>query len=149
MTTTAIIITIILSVIKLLASCLPTSTVNWILKKFELHFELSHANTSLTIQGKRLEGEDKQQVIEHYNEAKFLKKQHIFPGNERLFLQREDGGTPLIVDTKQGKKDIRLHVFIYNDHIDVVKQYKKKLAAYTLSSDNLQERSMQLSSELA
>ena len=149
MTTTAIIITIILSVIKLLASCLPTSTVNWILKKFELHFELSHANTSLTIQGKRLEGEDKQQVIEHYNEAKFLKKQHIFPGNERLFLQREDGGTPLIVDTKQGKKDIRLHVFIYNDRIDVVKQYKKKLAAYTLSSDNLQERSMQLSSELA
>ncbi|MFJ7755312.1 YfmQ family protein [Peribacillus muralis] len=149
MTTTAIIITIIISIIKLLASCLPTSTVNWILKKFELHFELDQANTSLTIQGKHLEGEDKLRVINYYNEAKFLKKKHIFPGNERLFLQPEDNGTPLVFETKQGKKDIKLHVFIYNDHIDVVKQYKKKLAAYTLSSDCLQERSMQLSSDLA
>ncbi|KWW17612.1 hypothetical protein AS888_21575 [Peribacillus simplex] len=149
MTTTALILTIFFSIIKLLVSCLPTSTVNWILKKFELHFELNQAHTSLTIQGKRLEGEDKLHVINHYNEAKFLKKKHIFPGNERLFLHPENGGTPLIFDTKQGKKDIKLHVFIYPDHIDVVKQYKKKLAAYTLSCDSLQERSMRLSSDLA
>src|SRR5689334_10545053 len=102
MTTTAIAITIILGIIKILVSCLPTSTVNWILKKFELHFELNQVNTSLMIKGKRLEGEDKLQVINDYNEATFLMKKHIFPGNERLFLHPENGGTPLVFDTKQG-----------------------------------------------
>ena len=142
MTTTALVLTILASLIKLLLTCLPTDAVNWILKKFELHFKLDQADALLTMAGKSLEGEEKLQVIESYNEAKFLKEKHIFPGNEQLFLQPEDGGTPLVVDTKQGKKEVRLHVFIYNDRVDVVKQYKKKLRAYSLSSDILQSRSV-------
>lgn len=142
MSTTAIVLTIIASIIKLLVSCLPTDAVNWILKKFDLHFEINHADTSLTMDGKSLEGEDKLQVINHFNKAKFLKKKHIFPGNEHLFLHPEGSETSFVFDTKQGKKAIRLHVFIYNDRIDVVKQYKKKLAAYSLFSDSLQKRSI-------
>lgn len=74
MSTTAIVLTIIASIIKLLVSCLPTDAVNWILRKFDLHFEISHADTSLTMDGIPLEGEEKLQVINHFNEAKFLKK---------------------------------------------------------------------------
>ncbi|MBT2671495.1 hypothetical protein J7E95_11770 [Streptomyces sp. ISL-14] len=76
--------------------------------------------------------------------TRFLKKNHIFPGNEQLFLHPEHSGTPLVIDTKRSKKDVRLFVYIYNDHVDVVKQYKKKVISYSLLSDSLQERSVPL-----
>ncbi|MEK4534256.1 YfmQ family protein [Peribacillus sp. FSL K6-1552] len=142
MTLPVLILTILISLVKLLVTCLPTDAANWIISKFKLHSELSDANCIVTIDGKRLEGEDKIQVINYFNEAIFLKKNHIFPGNEQLFLHPENNGTPLVIDTKSGKKDVRLLVHIYNDHVDVVKQYKKKSVAYSLLSDSLQERSM-------
>ncbi|MFJ7512442.1 YfmQ family protein [Peribacillus simplex] len=142
MTLPVLILTIILSLLKLLVTCLPTDAVNWILSKFKMHSEISDANAIVTFDGKRLEGEDKIQVINYFNEAKFLKKNHIFPGNEQLFLHPENSGTPIIIDTKRGKNDVRSFVYIYNDHVDVVKQYKNKVIAYSLLSESLQERSM-------
>lgn len=46
------------------------------------------------------------------------------------------------MDVKKGKNEVRLYVYIYNDHVDVVKQYKNKVVAYSLLSESLQERSM-------
>ncbi|MBX9953502.1 hypothetical protein H7T43_01075 [Peribacillus simplex] len=142
MTWPVLILTIILSLLKLLVTCLPTDAVNWILSKFKIHSEISDADAIVTFDGKRLEGEDKIQVLNYFNEAKFLKKNHIFPGNEKLFLHPENSGTPIIIDVKRGKNDVRLHVYIYNDHVDVVKQYKNKVVAYSLLSESLQERPM-------
>ncbi|MDM5210883.1 YfmQ family protein [Peribacillus sp. NJ4] len=142
MTVPVLILTIILSLLKLLVTCLPTDAVNWIMSKFKMHSEISDANAIVTFDEKRLEGEDKIQVINYFNEAKFLKKNHIFPGNEKLFLHPENSGTPIIIDTKRGKNDVRLFVYIYNDHVDVVKQHKNKVVAYSLLSESLQERSM-------
>ncbi|WP_412761050.1 YfmQ family protein [Peribacillus frigoritolerans] len=56
----------------------------------------------------------------------------------------DDSGTPLVIDTKRGKKDVSLFVYIYSDRVNVVKRYKKKLISYSLFSDSLQERSMPL-----
>jgi len=123
-------------------TCLPTGAVEWLISKFEIHSKLSDANVSLTFDGKRLEGEDRIQFINYFNEATFLKQQYIFPGNEELYLHPENSQTPLVIDTKRGKKDVRLFVYSYNDHVDVVKQYKKKVVAYSLLSDSLQKRSM-------
>lgn len=142
MTWPVLILTIILSLLKLLVTCLPTDAVNWILSKFKIHSEISDADAIVTFDGKRLEGEDKIQVLNYFNEAKFLKKNHIFPGNEKLFLHPENSGAPIIIDVKRGKNDVRLYVYIYNDHVDVVKQYKNKVVAYSLLSESLQERSM-------
>ncbi|MGG4197782.1 YfmQ family protein [Peribacillus frigoritolerans] len=142
MTWPVLILTIILSLLKLLVTCLPTDAVNWIMNKFKIHSEISDADAIVTFNGKRLEGEDKVQVLHYFNEAKFLKKNHIFPGNEKLFLHPENSGTPVIMDVKRGKNDVRLYVYIYNDHVDVVKQYKNKVVAYSLLSESLQERSM-------
>ncbi|MFE4707145.1 YfmQ family protein [Peribacillus simplex] len=138
------ILTIILSLLKILVSCLPTDAVNWIISKFKIHSEISDENANVTFDGKRLEGEEKIQVINYFNNARFLKKNHIFPGNEQLFLHPENSGTPLVIDTKRSKKDVRLFVYIYDDHVDVVKQYKKKVISYSLLSDSLQERSVPL-----
>ncbi|CAK6477874.1 YfmQ family protein [Peribacillus castrilensis] len=142
MTWPVLILTIILSLLKLLVTCLPTDAVNWIMSKFKIHSEISDADAIVTFDGKRLEGKDKIQVLNYFNEAKFLKKNHIFPGNEKLFLHPENSGTPIIIDVKRGKNDVRLYVYMYNDHVDVVKQYKNKVVAYSLLSESLQERSM-------
>ncbi|MFE4142217.1 YfmQ family protein [Peribacillus sp. YIM B13472] len=144
MTLPVLILTIILSLLKILVSCLPTDAVNWIIGKFKIHSEISDENAIVTFDGKRLEGEEKIQIINYFNNARFLKKNHIFPGNEQLFLHPENSGTPLVIDTKRSKKDVRLFVYIYNDHVDVVKQYKKKVISYSLLSDSLQERSVPL-----
>ena len=144
MTLPVLILTIILSLLKILVSCLPTDAVNWIISKFKIHSEIIDGNAIVTFDGKHLEGEEKIQVINYFNNARFLKKNHIFPGNEQLFLHPENSGTPLVIDTKRGKKDVRLLIFIYNDRVDVVKLYKKKVISYSLFSDSLQERSMPL-----
>ncbi|WP_375781429.1 YfmQ family protein [Peribacillus simplex] len=149
LTLPVLILTIILSLLKILVSCLPTDAVNWIISKFKIHSEISDENAIVTFEGKRLEGEEKIQVINYFNNARFLEKNHIFPGNEQLFLHPENSGSPLVIDTKRGKKDVRLFVYIYNDHVDVVKQYKKKVISYSLFSDSLQERSVPLISSFA
>ncbi len=140
--TWAVLSIILISSVKILMTCLPTGPVEWLIRKFEIHSKLSETNVTVSIGGKRLEGEDKIQVINYFNEATFLKQHYIFPGTEELFLHPENSETPLVIDTKRGKKDVRLFVFSYNDHIDVVKQYKKKVVAYSLLSDNLQKRSL-------
>lgn len=144
MTLPVLIVTSILSLLKILVSCLPTDAVNWIISKFKIHSEISGGNAIVTFDGKRLKGEEKIQVINYFNSARFLKKNHIFPVNEELFLHPENSETPLVIDTKRGKKDVRLFVYIYSDRVDVVKRYKKKLISYSLFSDSLQECSMPL-----
>lgn len=139
MTTWFIVSLILVCVIKIIVTSLPTSVVDSLLRKFELHPKLSDATVTVTIDGERLEGEDKMQVIHHFNEALFLEKYYAPPANS---------GTPLIIDTKNGKNDVRLFVYSYNDHVDVFKQYKKKVVAYSLRSDVLQKRSMLVTEDL-
>ncbi|KKB72519.1 MULTISPECIES: YfmQ family protein [Bacillus] len=131
---------ILMSLVKLVLTCLPSGVVEWISAKFEVHSKLSGENADVTIGGKRLEGQDKKEVIQHFNEAIFMEKYYIYPGDEHLYLHPKDSGTPVVIDTKKGKKDVRLWIFAYNDRVDVVKQYKKKVVAYCLQSDILQKR---------
>jgi hypothetical protein len=135
---------ILMGCIKILASCLPSSVAKWITSKFELHQKLSEATATVTIDRKRLEGEDKVQVINYFNEGIFLKQYYIHPGNEQYYLHPDNGKTPLVIDidTKKAKNNVKLFIYIYNDHVDVVKQYKKKVIAYCLLSDGLQKGSI-------
>lgn len=130
---------ILLSIVKIVVTCLPTGSVNWLIRKFETHSKLNEENLTLTIDGRPLEGDNKTKVINEFNEAIFLKKHYIFPGTEELFLNPENSGPPLVIDTKRGKKEIKLFLYRYHDRIDVVKQDKKKIIAYSLLSDTLQK----------
>ena len=131
---------ILMSLVKLVLTCLPSGVVEWISAKFEVHSKLSGENADVTISGKRLEGQAKKEVIQHFNEAIFMEKYYIYPGDEHLYLHPKDSGPPFVIDTKKGKKDVRLWIFTYDDRVDVVKQYKKKVVAYCLQSDILQKR---------
>ena len=140
---------ILMGILKIVVSSLPNSTVGWLIGKFELHSKLSEANVSITIDGKPLEGEDKAQVIHKFNEATFVERYYIFPGYEQAYLHPENGGNPLVIDTKGRKKTVRLFVYIYDGHVNVVKQYKKKVVAYKLLSDSLQKTSSVSNRDLA
>jgi len=142
--TWAVVSIIIVSTIKILMTCLPTGPVEWLIRKFEIHSKLNETDVTITINGKSLVGGEKLQVIQHFNEAAYLKQHYIYPGTEELFLHPENSNTPLVIDTKSGKKDVRLFVFSYNDRIDVVKQYKKKVIAYSLSSEPLQKSTLEV-----
>ncbi|MEC1753309.1 YfmQ family protein [Bacillus mojavensis] len=135
--TWAIVMLILMSLVKIVLTCLPTGVIEWLLSKFEVHAKVNNEDAVLSVDGKRLEGEEKRNMIDQFNEAVFLEKYYIYPGDEERYLYPENGGTPLVIDTKKGKKDVKLYVYSYDDHIDVVKQYKKKVIAYRLLSESM------------
>ncbi|MCM3773681.1 YfmQ family protein [Priestia aryabhattai] len=133
---------ILVSALKILVTCLPTPVVKWLMTKFQLHPTLDDQNVTITVDGKHLEGKDKIQVIDYFNKATFFKQYYVHEGNKDYYKHLEDSETPLVIDTKKGKNDVRLCVYSYHDHVDVVKQYKKKIIAYSLLSDHLQKQSI-------
>ncbi|WP_226556420.1 YfmQ family protein [Priestia aryabhattai] len=133
---------ILVSTLKILITCLPTPVVKWLMTKFQLHPTLDDQNVTVTVDGKHLEGKDKMQVIDYFNKATFLKQYYVHEGNKDYYKHLEDSETPLVIDTKKGKNDVRLCVYSYHDHVDVVKQYKRKIIAYSLLSDHLQKQSI-------
>ncbi|WP_404357334.1 YfmQ family protein [Cytobacillus firmus] len=139
--TWAVLVPIILvSLLKIVVTCMPTGTVNWLIRKFETHSRLDVKEVTVTIGDNRLEDEEKLQIINQFNEGIFIKKHYIHPGNEQLFLQPEISGIPIVIEFLQG--DETVFVYSYNDRIDVVKQRRKKVIAYSLISDSLQSSSL-------
>lgn len=117
----------------------PSAVVDWVISKFALHPKLDAKVVIVTFNGKHLEEEEKIRFTDYFNVAAFLKKYYIFPGNEKLFLHPDTNVTPFVINTIRGKKDVNIFVFRYDDHVDVVKQYKKKVVSYSLRSDSLQQ----------
>lgn len=121
----------------------PSALVGWILNKFEVHPKLEAKNITITFNGNRLKKEEENKFIDSFNEAQFLYKNHIFPGNEELFLHPETSIIPHIIYFKKKAKEITWHVYSYGDQVDVVKQQKKKITSYTLESKYIQSLSLQ------
>lgn len=140
MTTWFIVTLFIFGALKVLVSSMPTSVVESIISRFELHQKLDEENTTVTVDGESIEGEMKLQVIHEFNEALFLDK-HYFPP--------QGNGTPIVMETKKGKREIRFTIYSYEEHVDVVKQYKKKVVAYRLRSKSLQSRSVAVTEDYA
>ncbi|UNP74955.1 YfmQ family protein [Bacillus nitratireducens] len=140
MTTWFIVTLFIFGALKVLVSSMPTSVVESIISRFELHQKLDEENTTVTVDGESIEGEMKVQVIHEFNEALFLDK-HYFPP--------QGNGTPIVMKTKKGKREIRFSIYSYEEHVDVIKQYKKKVVAYRLRSKSLQSRSVAVTEDYA
>lgn len=115
----------------------PNIVVGWALKKFELHQQLDPNHLTITYNGKVLEEEAKKQLTTYFNESTFLKKHYIFPGHEKLFLEPKTDVPPFVINVIKGKKNIQYFVYSTEGQVDIVKQYKKKVIAYSVHSDNL------------
>ncbi|KPH74997.1 YfmQ family protein [Oceanobacillus caeni] len=132
-----IIITVLGAILKFLMSP-PSALVGWMLSKFELHPKLNPENITVTLNGNPLEGEEKIGFTNYLNEAHFLERDHIYPGNEELFLHPETDVIPFVVNVTNRKREMNLFVYCYDHQVDVVKQWKKKVASYSLRSESLQ-----------
>ncbi len=130
------VISILFLFLKLLMSP-PSALVGWFLSKFALHPKLNSKDVTITFNGEHLEEEEKSRFTDHFNEANFLEKHYIFPGNEKLFLHPETNVTPFVMNVKRGKEDVNYFVYKSDNHVDVVKQHKKKVVSYSLNSDSL------------
>jgi len=133
-----VIIVVIFALLKMLTSP-PSALVGWLVSNFALHPKLNSKDITITFNGKQLEEEEKNRFTELFNEALFLKRYNIFQGNEDLFLNPETSVIPFVINVKSRKKEMTFYVYRYDDHVDVVKQWKKKVASYRLSSECLQK----------
>lgn len=138
MTWTALAVLVGGILLKLLTSP-PSAVVGWVVSKFALHPKLDSKYVTITFNGKHLEGEEKIKFIDYFNEALFLEMNHIFPGNETLFIHPETNVIPFVINVKHRKKEVNFFVYTYDDHVDVVKRQKKKIASYSLRSEYLQK----------
>jgi len=136
--TWTVVITVVIGIIIKLIMSPPSSVVAWVLSKFALHPKLDSKDVIVTFNGKLLEEKEKIRMINYFNEAYILKKYYIFPGKEELFLHPDTNVIPFVINVKKGEKDVNFFIYSYDDHVDVVKQSKKKVESYSLRSDHLQ-----------
>ncbi|WHT49584.1 YfmQ family protein [Sporosarcina thermotolerans] len=116
--------------------------VEWLMNRFAIHSKIDPNDITVTFNGKRLEEEDKNRLSDYFNEAQFVKRNHIFPGTEESFLHPETAVIPFIINVQSRKKEMNFYLYPYDDHVDVVKQWKKKIISFTLSSEPLQNFSI-------
>ncbi|MDA1674587.1 YfmQ family protein [Bacillus cereus group sp. TH152-1LC] len=128
MTTWFIVALIIFGLLKIIVTSIPTSVVDSLISRFELHPKLGDEEVTITIEDRILQGEEKTQIINYFNDAIFVEQYYAPPINN---------GTPIVIGTKRGKTDIRFFIYIHDEHVDVVKKYKKKVIAYKLLSREL------------
>ena len=138
MTWTTILIILLGAILKFLMTP-PSALVAWVLSKFALHPKLDSKDIHVSFNGTELAEEEKIKFNDYFNEALFLERQHIFPGNEKSFLNPDTTIIPFVIKVKSRKKETNFFVYCNDDNIDVVKQQKKKVACYSLSSEFLQK----------
>ncbi|ASV66855.1 MULTISPECIES: YfmQ family protein [Cytobacillus] len=112
----------------------PSAAVAWLLKKFAIHQEINEKEITLVYDSQLIEGQVKEKVVTMYNEASFLKRIHIYPGNEDLFMPHNQKTVPYHICYSKGKKKIQLYLYIEEKYLTVVKQTKRKLIAYQMSA---------------
>ena len=120
---------IVFGAFKVLVSSMPTSTIDAIIKKFELHPTLNIDDVTISLNGERIDEKKKREILTHFNEGIFLER-HYFPPNS--------SGTPLIIEMNNPNKKISFAVYSYDEHVDVFKTYKRKVIAYRIRSKYLQ-----------
>ena len=116
----------------------PSALVGWVVSKFALHPKIDATYVTVTYNGEKLEEIEKNQFAKYFNEALFLERNHIFPGTEHSFLNPDTEVIPYIVSVKKNNKETNFFLYCSEDQVDVVKQWKKKVASYSLSSEYLQ-----------
>lgn len=131
-------IAIIIGIILVFISSPTSALVGWVLSKFTLQPKFDPKEISVTFNGKHLEEEEKIRFNDYFNEAQFLERIHIFPGNEKMFLHPETTVIPFVINVKS-RKEMNFFVYSYDDHVDVVKQWKKKVTSFSIRSERLQK----------
>lgn len=133
---------VVFSLLKLLVTSLPSGVVERLFSRYSVHAKVTSDQTTIMFEDRPLDDQQTSEIIQHFNDAIFIERYYIYPGDEERFLHPQEGPAPLTMQTKIGKHDVTLYLYHYDDHVDVVRQFthkpKKKLTAYRLRSEPLQ-----------
>lgn len=133
---------VVFSLLKLLVTSLPSGVVERLFSRYAVHAKITSDQTTIMFEDRPLDDQQTSEIIQHFNDAIFIERYYIYPGDEERFLHPQEGPAPLTMQTKLGKHDVTLYLYHYDDHVDVVRQFthkpKKKLTAYRLRSEPLQ-----------
>nr|MDH3177265.1 YfmQ family protein [Bacillus pumilus] len=133
---------VVFSLLKLLVTSLPSGVVERLFSRYAVHAKVTSDHTTIMFEDRPLDDQQASEIIQHFNDAIFIERYYIYPGDEERFLRPQEGPAPLTMKTKLGKHDVTLYLYHYDDHVDVVRQFthkpKKKLTAYRLRSEPLQ-----------
>ncbi|MER3125815.1 YfmQ family protein [Bacillus pumilus] len=133
---------VVFSLLKLLVTSLPSGVVERLFSRYAVHAKITSDQTTIMFQDRPLDDQQTSEIIQHFNDAIFIERYYIYPGDEERFLHPQEGPAPLTMQTKLGKHNVTLYLYHYDDHVDVVRQFthkpKKKLTAYRLRSEPLQ-----------
>ncbi|WP_321999321.1 YfmQ family protein [Bacillus pumilus] len=133
---------VVFSLLKLLVTSLPSGVVERLFSRYAMHAKVTSDQTTIMFEDRPFNDQQTSEIIQHFNDAIFIERYYIYPGDEERFLHPQEGPAPLTMQTKLGKHDVTLYLYHYDDHVDVVRQFthkpKKKLMAYRLRSEPLQ-----------
>lgn len=133
---------VVFSLLKLLVTSLPSGVVERLFSRYAVHAKVTSDQTTIMFEDHPLDDQQASEIIQHFNDAIFIERYYIYPGDEERFLRPQEGPAPLTMQTKLGKHDVILYLYHYDDHVDVVRQFThkptKKLTAYRLRSEPLQ-----------
>ncbi|MDM5320534.1 YfmQ family protein [Bacillus pumilus] len=133
---------VVFSLLKLLVTSLPSGVVERLFSRYAVHAKVPSDQTTIMFEDHPLNDQQASEIIQHFNDAIFIERYYIYPGDEERFLRPQEGLAPLTMQTKLGKHDVTLYLYHYDDHVDVVRQFThkptKKLTAYRLRSEPLQ-----------
>ncbi|QXE01428.1 YfmQ family protein [Terribacillus sp. DMT04] len=121
-----IVVLIVASLIKILAASAPSAVVERIGKRFQLHPSLSY-DVSVKKGEEVLLDEEKQRLVDAFNESNFLEKYYYPPAPE---------GIPFEIEAINAY----YYLYPYADRVDVFKYRKKKVYAYSLRSEFMQRQ---------
>ncbi|WP_170289406.1 YfmQ family protein [Metabacillus lacus] len=140
MTITFIATIAILSALKVAVASIPTSTVDWLLRKFELHHKLSEENADISFEGRAVQGAEKANIITAWNESLFLEEYYVHSGNREYYSNPSHGISPIEIVLDTGKTPVMFHVYQHAEYVDVVKQVKSKVRAYKIKAEMLHNK---------
>jgi len=121
---------ILIHVVMAFAAAPPNAVARKVLRKFEVHQQVNEETATVTFGDKQLEDSNKKEVLNSFNKATFGYRYYKLPSYS---------GTPFVIQTKVGKKDIRIFIYVYENRVDVFKEYKKEVIGYRLVSESLQK----------
>lgn len=125
MTVWFVVLLVVFGLFKIIVTSMPNSFIESLSKKFELHPTLKEDEVTIKRNDKEIQGEEKSNILHAFNDATFV---------ERYYFPPQNHTTAIVIYTK---KNVIFSLYQHEEHIDVIKQYKKKIVGYRILSKTL------------
>lgn len=93
---------VVFSLLKLLVTSLPSGVVERLFSRYAVHAKVTSEQTNITFQGRMLDEQRASEIIQHFNDAIFIERYYIYPGDEERFLHPNEDQRRLLCKQSMG-----------------------------------------------